>query len=116
MHVPVFCLAQMNREGEDLNEDSETLDSVLEGSGKIEQYADVIIFILGLRRPGIVQRTLVLHKERHREAGYRIKLDFNQPVMTFEHSGAWATRAQAINAASAPVQAPKTVTKKDFFS
>ncbi len=98
MEVPVFALAQMNREGEDLNEDSETLDSVLEGSGKIEQYADVIIFQLGLRRPGIVRRTLVLHKERHREAGHRIKLDFNQPVMTFDHEGAWTVLANQINA------------------
>jgi len=114
MHVPVLALAQMNREGEDLNEDSETLDSVLEGSGKIEQYADVIIFLLGLRRPGIVQRTLVLHKERHREAGHRIKLDFNQPVMTFGSHGKWSAIAATINNQQVTPQVPQPT--KGFFA
>lgn len=112
MHVPVFVLAQMNREGEDLTEDSETLDTVLEGSGKIEQYADVILFVLGMRRPGIVRRVVVVHKERHREAGHRVKLDFNQPVMTFEPEGFWAMQAQQVM--SAPQL--KSVTPRDFFS
>lgn len=111
LNVPAFVLAQMNREGEDLTEDSETLDTVLEGSGKIEQYADVILFLLGMRRPGIVKRVLVLHKERHREAGHRVPLDFNQPMMTFEHEGFWAVQAQQIISSM-----NKTVSPRDFFS
>lgn len=98
MDVTVFCLAQMNREGEDLTEESETIDSVLEGSGKIEQYADVILYWLGLRRPGIVRRTLVVHKERHREAGHKLKFDFNQPIMCFEPEHFWSSQAAQINA------------------
>jgi replicative DNA helicase len=97
MGVPVLCLAQMNREGEDLTEESETLDRVIEGSGKIEQYADIIFFLLGPRAPGIVRRVLVQHKDRHREAGHRVEFDFNQSLMTFQTSGAWAAQAQAIN-------------------
>lgn len=111
MKVTVFCLAQMNREGEDLTEDSETVDNVIEGSGKIEQYADVILFFLGLRRPGIVRRVCVIHKERHREAGYRVKLDFNQPVMTFESEGFWAARAASMS----PI-IQTSVKSTDFFS
>lgn len=118
MHVPVLVLAQMNREGEDLTEDSETLDSVLEGSGKIEQYADVIMMILGLRRPGIVRRTIIIHKERHREAGHRIKLDFNQPIMQFAAEGKWTMMAQAANQMTgmSGSATPTTISGPGFFS
>ena len=109
MHVPVFCLAQMNREGEDLTEDSDTVDTVIEGSGKWEQYADVIMFLLGPRSPGIVRRVLVVHKERYREAGHRIPLDFNQSIMMFEEQGTWAAKAQAI-------QVAQIKAGKDFFA
>ena len=108
MQVPVFTLAQMNREGEDLTEDSETHDSVLEGSGKIEQYADVVLMLLGLRRPGIVRRTIVQHKDRHRESGHRIRLSFNQSIMRFEEEGFWT------NITRGP--APQTMKAKDFFN
>lgn len=116
MGVPVLCLAQMNREGEDLTEESETLDRVIEGSGKIEQYADIIFFLLGPRQPGIVLRVLVQHKDRHREAGHRIEFDFNQPTMTFESKGTWAMQAKAINHATKHKTTSGQVTARDFFS
>ena len=106
MNVPVFCLAQMNREGEDLTEESETTDSVIEGSGKIEQYADVILYLLGKKSPGIVRRTLVVHKERHRDPAHKVKFDFNQPVMTFEPEGFWANQAK---------QMTTMINSKDMF-
>lgn len=117
MGVPVFCLAQMNREGEDLTEESETLDRVIEGSGKIEQYADVIFFLLGPKSPGIVERILVLHKERHREAHHRIGFDFNQPVMTFQGKGSWAQQAKQINSTMRTrIGNSGTITAREFFS
>lgn len=90
LNVPVVCLAQMNRSGDDATDRSETFDSMLEGSGKIEQAADVILYLLGPKGPGIVSRTIVLHKDRHGENSHRIPVDFHQPLMTFKEQGAWA--------------------------
>lgn len=102
MAVPVVALTQMNREGEDLTIDSETIDRVLEGSGKIEQYADVILIILGPRKPGIVLRVIVQHKDRHREPGHRFRLDYHQALMRFEKEGHWGRIAKAANQMSMP--------------
>jgi hypothetical protein len=49
----------------------------------------VIIFILGEKGPGIKERIAALHKERHRESGLRISMEFNQPIMRFGDTGSW---------------------------
>lgn len=107
MHVPVFALSQLNREGEDLTEDSDITDSAVAESDQIPRYADVMMFLLGERKPGIVRRTLALHKERHREAGHRFKFDFHQALMRFESEGHWTNRAQTLST---------QVTSRNFFA
>lgn len=87
LETPFFVAAQLNRTAEEATEDSETFDSFYEGSGKIEQYADLGFFMLGPREPGIVSRTIIQHKDRHRESFHRMPLSFNQPLMRFEEKG-----------------------------
>jgi hypothetical protein len=87
--VPVVALTQLNRTADDATSESQTYDSWLRGSGDIEQAADVIIFILGEKGPGIKERIAALHKERHRESGLRISMEFNQPIMRFGDTGSW---------------------------
>lgn len=87
--VPVVALTQLNRTADDATGESQTYDSWLRGSGDIEQAADVIIFILGEKGPGIRARIFALHKERHREGGIRLDLEFNQPIMRFAEVGTW---------------------------
>jgi replicative DNA helicase len=90
LEVPVVALAQLNRSASDTDSESQSLDSWLRGSGQIEQDADVILFLLGERGPGIVERTVVIQKDRHGTAGIRFSLDFNQPLMQFGERGHWA--------------------------
>ena len=89
LNVCVVCLTQLNRTADDATSDSQTYDSWLRGSGDIEQAADVIIFLLGEKGPGVKERIAALHKERHREGGLRIDLEFNQPLMQFGEQGTW---------------------------
>jgi archaellum biogenesis ATPase FlaH len=89
LHIPVVVLAQLNREAEGQGVEAESLDSWLKDSGNIEQDADVIIFILGEKGPGVVERTFVLQKDRHGTAGVRFTIDFNQPLMQFGPRGTW---------------------------
>lgn len=89
LQVPVVALTQLNRTADDATSDSQTYDSWLRGSGDIEQAADVIVFLLGEKGPGIKERIFALHKERHREAGLRIMLEFNQPIMRFAAQGTY---------------------------
>jgi replicative DNA helicase len=64
---------------------------IVHNSGEIEQAADVIMFLLGEKGPGVKERHLALHKERHREAGMRVVLEFNQTLMQFAEAGTWLT-------------------------
>ena len=89
LEVPVVALAQLNRTAIDSDSDGQSLDSWLRGSGQIEQDADVILFLLGERGPGIVERTIVIQKDRHGEAGLRVVVDFNQPLMQWGERGKW---------------------------
>jgi hypothetical protein len=91
LDCPVVALAQLNRTADDATADSQTYDSWLRGSGDIEQAASVIMFILGAKGPGIVEREIALHKERHRESGFRFLLQFKQAIMRFAESGTWKT-------------------------
>lgn len=96
LQVPVVALAQLNRAADDAGTDADPVDAWLKGSGEIEQTADVILFLLGKKGPSIKERTLVIHKERHRESGVRLDLDFNQPLMTFGPSGLWSSFSNPI--------------------
>jgi len=75
---------------------------VVHNSGDIEQAADVIIFILGEKGPGVKERILVIHKERHREAGIRLELEFNQPIMRWGEKGSWMVGIPLVSEGSAP--------------
>ena len=83
LHVPVLALAQLNRTADGASPTSKTFDSWLEGSGKIEQVADVVIFIQGEKHRGNVRRVLSLHKERHREANHDVTVEFLPAQMLF---------------------------------
>jgi hypothetical protein len=104
LDCPVVALTQLNRTADDATSESQTMDSWLRGSGDIEQAADVIIFILGVKGPGVVPRILAIHKERHREGGHRVELQFNQAEMRFADKGRWSSTAPKSEArANAPV-------------
>jgi hypothetical protein len=87
LQCPVVALTQLNRTADDATGESQTNDSWLRGSGDIEQAADVIMFLLGEKGPGVKERICALHKERHREGGLRIHMEFDQPTMTFAALG-----------------------------
>jgi hypothetical protein len=89
LQCPVVALTQLNRGADEATVDTQPQDSWLRGSGDIEQAADVIIFMLGDKGPGVKERHLFLHKERHREGGIKITLEFNQPLMRFGEQGTW---------------------------
>lgn len=91
LDVPVVVLAQLNRTADDATAETQTSDSMLRGSGEIETTADVILFLLGEKGPGVAERTLVLHKERHREANIRVPLQFYKSLMLFADAGTWDT-------------------------
>jgi hypothetical protein len=92
LDIPVVGLTQLNRQADELGTDGQPNDSMLRGSGDLEQAADVIAVLLGTRGPGVQKRSLFIQKERHREAGIRLGLDFNQPIMTFAEEGFWGMR------------------------
>ena len=88
--APVICLTQLNRAADDATEDSETYDSWLRQSGELEQVADVIMYLLGKKtEERVAPRVLVGHKERSRGGGWRVPLQFNQPIMKFAPAGTW---------------------------
>lgn len=87
LDMPVLLLHQFNRQGDDMSIGAETFDTWLRSSGQIEQDADVIIYLLGERGPGIKEREVVVQKERDREAGHRVILEFDQSIMTFFAQG-----------------------------
>jgi len=93
LEVPIVNLAQMNR----LEESSESeieLDQWLKDSGDIEQTADVIIYLRGERGPGTISRKVILHKDRHREAGISFKFNLHQNVFKFKPDGKWSPQAE----------------------
>lgn len=104
LDCPVLALTQLNRTADDATTDSQTYDSWLRGSGDLEQSSDVILFLLGERGPGIVERSIVVHKERHRGAGHRISLEFNQPIMQFGTPGTWLTTAHGHTPSRGPLR------------
>lgn len=104
--VPVVALTQLNRTADDATAESQTEDSWLRGSGDIEQTADVIIFMLGEKGPLVQGRVAALHKERHRESGHRIELEFNQPIMRFADRGTWGVAIPGPNI-KRPADAPR---------
>jgi hypothetical protein len=89
LDCPHILLHQFNRTGDDMGVDAETFDSWLRSSGQIEQDADVILYLLGERGPGVKERMLVKQKDRDGEAGHRIPLEFNQSIMQFGPQGTW---------------------------
>lgn len=96
LDIPVIALTQLNRSADEATEESATYDHWLRNSGDIEQAADVILFLLGERSGAAVStRTLVIHKERHRGAGHRVKLDFHQAHQQFGNEGTWLRTAAA---------------------
>jgi replicative DNA helicase len=89
LDCPNLVLHQFNRTGDDMGVDAQTFDSWLRSSGQIEQDADVILYLLGERGPGVRERMLVKQKDRDGEAGIRIPLEFNQAIMQFGAQGTW---------------------------
>jgi KaiC/GvpD/RAD55 family RecA-like ATPase len=89
LDCPVLLLHQFNRQGDDMGIGAECFDSWLRSTGQIEQDADVILYLLGERGHGVKERELVIQKERDREAGHRIMLEFNQSLMQFGPQGTW---------------------------
>ena len=37
----------------------------------------------------VTHRVFAIHKERHRESGLRVDLQFNQSIMRFDDDGTW---------------------------
>jgi hypothetical protein len=93
LNCPVLMLHQFNRQGDDMGIGAECFDSWLRSTGQIEQDADVIMYILGERGHGVKEREIVLQKERDREAGHRVMLEFNQSLMQFAPQGTWYSLA-----------------------
>lgn len=91
--VPVIALAQLNRSADDATADSTSYDSWLRSAGELEQAADVILFILGEKAPGVVERAIVFHKERHRGGGHRVMVDFDQTTQRWGEQGTYKTTA-----------------------
>jgi hypothetical protein len=89
LQCPVVALTQLNRGADEATVDTQPMDSWLRGSGDIEQAADVILFLVGEKGPGVKERLGLLHKERHREGGLKLHLEFNQPAMRFGDQGTW---------------------------
>ncbi len=92
LEVPVIPLAQMNRLEESSESDVE-LDQWLKDSGDIEQTADVIIYLRGERGPGTIPRKVILHKDRHREAGINFKFTLQQNIFKFKPAGNWSPQS-----------------------
>lgn len=89
LDCPVVWLHQFNRSAEAGEMDAQTFFSWLHGSSQLEKDSDTIWFILGESGPGIKERMLVKQKDRDGEAGIRIPLEFNQPLMQFGDQGTW---------------------------
>jgi len=79
----------MNRQGDDSTVDSAASDSWLRGSDVLAFVPDNLLFLLGEKGPGVVERTLIVHKQRNGEAGINIRLEFNQPLMRMGPAGTW---------------------------
>lgn len=98
LDCPNLVLHQFNRTGDDMGVDAATFDSWLRSSGQIEQDADVILYLLGNRGPGIVERCLVKQKDRDGTAGIRIPLEFNQAIMQFGGMGSFLKGVEGASA------------------
>jgi replicative DNA helicase len=107
LEIPVVALTQLNRSADDATEDSQTYDHWLRSSGDIEAAADVILILLGERtNDEVTSRTMVIHKERQRGAGARVKLDFHQAWQRFAAEGTWRTGLQLKNHADYALRDP----------
>ncbi len=89
LNMPVVMLHQFNRQGDDMDVGAEVHDSWLRSSGQIEQDSDSIIYMLGQRGVGVKEREIVIVKERDREAGHRILLEFDAAKMIFGPAGSF---------------------------
>jgi len=70
LQVPILALSNFNRKAEqDLADDVDPMDGWLRNSGLLEQTADVILYLLGKKAQGIVERTVRIQKERHSGTG-----------------------------------------------
>jgi replicative DNA helicase len=66
LKVPIMALSNFNRKAEqDIVEDADPMDGWLRNNGLVEQTADVILYIIGNQGEGILERRMVLQKERH---------------------------------------------------
>lgn len=89
MDCHVVLVAQLNRGADDATTESVVYDSWFRGSDAIPFIADNLIVLLGAKGPGVVERILVIHKQRNGEAGIYIPLECNQPIMTVAEMGTW---------------------------
>jgi len=85
LHVPVLALTNFNRKAEqDLVDDQDPMDSWIRNSGLVEQTADVILYLLGKKAKGILERKVRIQKERHSGmAGEELILWFDGSVSRF---------------------------------
>ena len=66
--------------------------------------------------PGIVPRTLLFKKERHREAHHRVELEFHQPYMKFAPIGTWTQpRGRGLQSAMAGTRNSSLQFGSDFM-
>lgn len=87
--ICVVALAQLNRAAEN-NTDTKPSLAWLRDSGQIEQDAHVVMYLMGERGPGVIERLIPILKNRHGTGGIEVRADFNQPLMQFGESGKWA--------------------------
>jgi replicative DNA helicase len=87
LDIPIIGMSQMNRLAEQEQQEGSTdpLDSWLRGSDALATAPDVIMFLTGKRGgQSIVNRTLRIHKERHRGcAGTEIEMTFDSSCFRF---------------------------------
>ena len=88
LHVPVLALTNFNRKAEqDMVDDQDPMDSWIRNSGLVEQTADVIIYLLGKKGRGIVERKVRIQKERHSgTAGEEFTVWFDGSVSRFHET------------------------------
>jgi replicative DNA helicase len=88
LDVPVIALAQLNRDEEKSESDTE-LDAWLKDSGNIEQDSDVIHYLRGKQGRGPLIRKWRIHKERFRAGGINFKFVFEPHIYKFTPVGEW---------------------------
>lgn len=66
LKVPILALSNFNRKAEqDLVDDVDPMDGWLRHNGLVEQTADVILYLLGKQGEGVLERKVIIQKERH---------------------------------------------------